>query len=210
MSCDHSQFSPNPGSLRVRRLASRDVSARNAFPFDAKVGVGLPEAAQMNVSIRDRLPFVPGTMLVLGVNREQAPALSRGGTANIPAQTRHSCARGGTQGGCLCKDAGARSFTRRQRCAFQGTRRAGAESGRASGNNRQDHGAHEPGVGYKVRLGKPAGTLRRVKGQAETLRPCATASGEPTRYSFFSKNAIQARHQGLRILQKTLRHRAAC
>ena len=136
MSRDHSQFSPNPGSLRVRRLSSGDISARNAFPFDAKVCLGLPEAAQMNVSIRGRLPFVPSTMLVLGVNTEQAPALSRGGTANIPAQTRHGCARGGTQGGCLCKDAGARSVTRRQRYVFQGTRRAGAASERASGNSR--------------------------------------------------------------------------
>lgn len=28
--------------------------------------------------------------------------------------------------------------------------------------------------------------------------------------SFFSKKAIQARHQGPRVLQRTLRHRAAC
>lgn len=48
---------------------------------------------------------------------------------------------------------------------------------------------------YEVRLGKPAGTLRRVKGRADTLRPCATESGESTMSSFFS-NAIQARHQG--------------
>lgn len=69
----------------------------------------------------------------------------------------------------------------------------------------EDHGAHEPGIGYEVRLGKPAGTLRRVKGRADTLRPCATESGESTMSSFFSKNAIQARHQGLWVLQKTLR-----
>ena len=28
--------------------------------------------------------------------------------------------------------------------------------------------------------------------------------------SFFSRKAIQARHQGPRVLQRTLRHRAAC
>lgn len=161
MSRDHSQFSPSPGSLRARRLASADVPAQNAFPFDAKAGLGPPEAAQTNVSIRDRLPLVPGTMPVLGVNIEPAPAPSSGATANIPAQTCHSCAGGGTQGGCLCKDAGACSVPRRQRRVFQGTRRAGAESGRAAGNSRQDHGAHKPGVGYEVRLGKPAGNSEK-------------------------------------------------
>lgn len=161
MSRDHSQFSPSPGSLRVRRLASADIPAQNAFPFDAKVGLGLPEAAQTNVSIRDRLPLVPGTMPVLGVNTEPAPAPSSGATAHVPAQTRHGCAGGGTQGGCLCKGAGAHSVPRRQRCVFQGTTRAGAESGRAAGDSRQDRGAHEPGVGYEVRLGKPAGNSEK-------------------------------------------------
>lgn len=115
-------------------------------------------------------------MLVVGVNTEQAPALSRGGTANIPTQTRHGCAGGWDAGRVPLQGCGSAFSHRKAETHVPGDKKGGCRVGKGCRSGRHDHGAREPGVGYEVRLGKPARTLRRVKGRADTLRPCPTES----------------------------------
>lgn len=59
-----------------------------------------------------------------------------------------------------------------------------------------------------MRLGKLAGTLRRLECWAKTFSAYPTENGKSITNSFFSENAIQTWHEGLWILQKNLRHRA--